>query len=192
MCSEAGLSLVEVGQFFYALPSPNEDRSKSTLYAENVRCLEIKKELEKKKGLIHDKFVREAMLIQEEETASGKPAAKARPILKPSSTSGWTPLLWNKDNGLTLKYRNPKILIVFKCQKFITRLLRHSKQVNREEDGGVHYDQVIDDCKKKLSDDSVYWSDEVKKQFANAQCWSIDKWISVLAQGGGQKQRFQY
>ena len=36
-----------------------------------------------------DKFVREAMPIQEEENASGKPAAKARPILKPSSTSGW-------------------------------------------------------------------------------------------------------
>ena len=35
-----------------------------------------------------DKFVREAMPIEEEEQASGKPAAKARPILKPSSTSG--------------------------------------------------------------------------------------------------------
>ena len=35
-----------------------------------------------------DKFVREAMPIQEEEKASVKPAAKAGPILKPSSTSG--------------------------------------------------------------------------------------------------------
>ena len=26
----------------------------------------------------------------------------------------------------------------FQVSKFITRLLRHSKQVNREEDGGVH------------------------------------------------------
>ena len=34
-----------------------------------------------------DKYVREAMPIQEEERASVKPAAKARPILKPSSTS---------------------------------------------------------------------------------------------------------
>ena len=34
-----------------------------------------------------DTFVREAMPIQEEEKASGKPAAKARPVLKPSSTS---------------------------------------------------------------------------------------------------------
>ena len=36
-----------------------------------------------------DKFVREAMPIQGEEKASRKPAAKARPILKPSPTSGW-------------------------------------------------------------------------------------------------------
>ena len=36
-----------------------------------------------------DKFVREAMPIQEEEKDSGKFAAKARPILKPSSTSFW-------------------------------------------------------------------------------------------------------
>ena len=27
-----------------------------------------------------------------------------------------TLLLWDKDNGLSLKYRNPKILIVFKCR----------------------------------------------------------------------------
>ena len=59
-----------------------------------------------------DKFVREAMPIQEEEKASGKPAAKARPILKPSSTSEWDFTL----NALTLKHWNPKILIVFKCQ----------------------------------------------------------------------------
>ena len=63
-----------------------------------------------------DKFVREAMPIQEEEKASGRPAAKARPKLKPSPTSGGDSTLMNTDNGLTLKYRNQRILIVFKCQ----------------------------------------------------------------------------
>ena len=63
---------------------------------------------------------------------------------------------------MTLKYRNPKILIV------ITRLLRHSEQVRREEDGGVHYDQIIDECKKKLSENTGHWSDETNKQFALA------------------------
>ena len=36
-----------------------------------------------------EKYVREAMPFQEEERASGKPAAKATPILKPSSTNKW-------------------------------------------------------------------------------------------------------
>ena len=84
-----------------------------------------------------DKFVREVMPIQEEEKAPEKPAAKARPLLKPSSTSGWDLLLLNRDNGLTLKHRNPMILIVFKCQnssldyfdtvkKFIEKLMEQS------------------------------------------------------------------
>ena len=32
----------------------------------------------------------------------------------------------------------------------------------------------------------------MKKDFVNAPHWSIEKWISVLAKGGGQKERFQY
>ena len=62
-----------------------------------------------------DKFVRETMPIQEEEKASGKPAAKARPTKKPSSTSGWDTIHMSEDNGLTLRYSNPMILIVINC-----------------------------------------------------------------------------
>ena len=77
-----------------------------------------------------DKFVREAMPIQEEENASGKPAAKASPKFKPSSTFGWdfTFLLWNRDNGLTLKYGNPRIVTVFKCRN---SSLDHFDRVNK-------------------------------------------------------------
>ena len=77
----------------------------------------------------------------------------------------------------------------FQVSKFITRLLRHRQKINRQDDGAVHCDQVIDECKKKISDDTRYWSVEMTKQFANAQYWSIDKWISVLAKGGGQKKK---
>ena len=35
----------------------------------------------------------------------------------------------------------------FHMSKFITRLLRHSQKVRREDDGADHYDQVIDECK---------------------------------------------
>ena len=71
-------------------------------------------------------------------------------------------------------------------------MIRHSKQVCREEDGGVNYDLIMDECKKKSLEDPGHWSDEMKKQFAHAPHWSIEKWISVLAKVGGQKKRFQY
>ena len=79
----------------------------------------------------------------------------------------------------------------FQVSKFITRLLRHSQKVHREDDGAVHYDQVIDECKKKQYDYTEYWSVERKKEFVNAPHWPIEKWISVLAKGG-PKKRFQY
>ena len=62
----------------------------------------------------------------------------------------------------------------FQVSKFITRLLRHSQQVNREEDAEVYYDQVIDECNEKQSDDTGYRSGEMKKDFVNAPHWSIE------------------
>ena len=122
-----------------------------------------------------DKFVREATPIQEEEKASRKPASKARPILKPSSTSGWDFTLMEQRQWIDIEIQESKDPRCFRVSKFITRLLRHSKQVNREEeDAGVRYDQIIDECRKKLSDDTGYWSDEMMQQFANVPYWSLD------------------
>ena len=139
-----------------------------------------------------DKYVREAMPIQEEENVSVKPAAKARPILKPSSMSGWDSTPMEKRQRIDIEIQESKDPHCFQVSKFITRLLRHSKQVCREEDGGVNYDLIIDECKKKSLEDPGHWSDEMKKQFAHAPHWPIEKWISVLAKVGGQKKRFQY
>ena len=47
-------------------------------------------------------------------------------------------------------------------------------------------------ARKKQSDNSRYRPDETKKDFVNAPHWSTEKWVSVLAKGGGQKKRFQY
>ena len=63
--------------------------------------------------------------------------------------------------------------LLFSSVKIIIRLLRHSQKVSREEDGGVHYHQVIDACKKKQSENTWYWSDEMKKHSVNAPNWSI-------------------
>ena len=99
-----------------------------------------------------EKYVREAMPIQEEERALKKPAAKARPILKPSSTSNWNfvPVGQRKDP------------YCFQMSKFITQFLRH-KEVGRKEIAGVPYDRLVEKCKEVLSEDSRYWSGEIKK-----------------------------
>ena len=85
-----------------------------------------------------DKFLREAMPIQEEEKTSGKPGAKAKPILKPSSTSGWDSTLVEQRQWIDFEVPESKDPYCFQVSKFITRLLRHREQFNREEDGGVH------------------------------------------------------
>ena len=100
---------------------------------------------------------------------------------------------YGTENGLTfIETQESNDSYCFHVSKFITRLLRHSKKVHREDDGAVHNDQVIDECKKKQFDNTEYWSVERKKEFVNVPHWSIEKWISVLAKGGGQKKRFQY
>ena len=131
------------------------------------------------------------MLIQEKETASGKTTAKARPTLKSSSTSGWdfTPL--EQRQWIDIEIQESKDPYCFQVSKFITRLLRHSQKLIEKKMHQSFTTKLWMNA-KKLSDDTRYWSDEMMKQFANAPYWSIDKSISVLAKGVGQKKRFQY
>ena len=132
------------------------------------------------------------MPIQKEEKASVKPAAKARPIFKPSYTSGWGFILIGQRKWIDTETQESNDPCCFQVSKFMSRLLRHSKKVHREDDGAVEYDQVVDECKWKQFDNTEYWSVEMEKDFVNAWHWSIEKWMSVLAKGGGQKKRFQY
>ena len=92
-----------------------------------------------------DKFAREAMPIQEEEKASGKPAAKARPTLKPSSTSDMNFTQMEQRQWIDIEIQESNDPLCFQMSKFITRLLR---QKVREEDARVHYDQIVDECRK--------------------------------------------
>ena len=128
LCSEAVLNLVEVGPFFYALPSLDELKTRSLCreYAlprdeEEGNCakrwirsnerfdLVLEMKICKTIGRYSvevqipsqfedqttswikivsgvEKYVREAMPIQEGDRASGRPAAKAKSRLKPAST----------------------------------------------------------------------------------------------------------
>ena len=112
-----------------------------------------------------DNFVREVMPIEEEEKASEKPAAKARPIHKLSSMSGWDFIPDEQRQWIDIGIQESNDPRCFQVSKFITRLLRHNQKVCREADGAVHYDQIIDECKKKSSEDPGHSSDEMKKQF---------------------------
>ena len=103
----------------------------------------------------------------------------------------WTLFLVDRENGLTLKHRNPMLLTVFKCQN-ASLDYQDSQEVHRKADGAVHYDQVIDECKKKQSDKTECWSDEMKKRLRQCSALVDWKWVSVLAKGGGQNKRFQY
>ena len=64
-----------------------------------------------------DKFVREAMPIQEEEKASVKRAAKARPILKPSSTSDVNFTLIEQRQWIDIEIQESKGVLLFSSVK---------------------------------------------------------------------------
>ena len=66
------------------------------------------------------------------------------------------------------------IHIVVECQNSSLDFF-DSQKVHREAVGAVHYDQVIDECKKRQSENTGCWSDEMKKDFVNAPRWSIQK-----------------
>ena len=78
-----------------------------------------------------DNFVREVMPIKEEEKVSVKPAAKARPILKPSSTSGWDFHLVEQRQWIDIEITGIQGSLFFQVSKFITRSLRHSQMMEQ-------------------------------------------------------------
>ena len=123
------------------------------------------------------------MPIHEEEKASGKPAAKARPTLKPSSTSGWDSTLMEQRHWIDILTQESKDPHCFQVSKFITRILRHSKQVRRRKRWW-----------SPLRPNYWYRTLVRRTDAAIRPCSALVncKWISVLAKDGGQKKRFQY
>ena len=126
-----------------------------------------------------DKFVREAMPIQEEENkASGKPIAKARPRQKPTVTLTSNSIPVHERRWIDIETQRSHDHKCFEVSQAVTRLLRHDPTVPRGPDGLLHYDDTIEECRKK--------------KFNDASQWSFENWISKLANGGGEKKRFQY
>ena len=57
------------------------------------------------------------------------------------------------------------------------RLLRHEKNIPRDDDGAVRFDVLIE---------------EFKVKFVGTLQWTVDDWENCLAEGAGEKKRFQY
>ena len=126
-----------------------------------------------------DKYVTESMLTtKEEDTASGKLIAKAKPRQKPTVTLTSVSSPVPERKWIDIETQRSHDQKCYEVSKDITRLLRHDQLVLRGNDGAIHYNDIIEESRRKKFDD--------------ASQWLLDDWISTLANGGGANKIFQY
>ena len=122
-----------------------------------------------------DRYVTESMpTAKEENTASGKPIAKAwrRQKLTATLTSISNPFL--ERTWINIETQRSNDQKFFEVAKAITRLLRHDQSVPRGIDGAIHYNNIMEECRRKKFDDP---SQRL-----------LEDWISKLAKGGVKKR----
>ena len=68
-------------------------------------------------------------------------------------------------------------LSAYEVSKKVNHLLRHSQQVQREDDGAIQFRRI---------------KEHLQSQFPQIPYWSDDRWKACLAAGGGAKRRYQY
>ena len=102
--------------------------------------------------------------------------AKAKP--QRSELAGYSPRIipMNARNWIDIE-PGKHSLSAYEVSKKVIHLLRHSQQVQREEDGAVHFWCI---------------KEHLQSQFPQIPHWSDDRWKACLAAGGGAKMRFQY
>ena len=102
--------------------------------------------------------------------------AKAKPQRREPTGSSPRIVLIERRNWIDIepgKYS----LSDYEVPKKVIYLLRHSRQVHREEDGAIHFWRIKENLQNQFPQ-SIHWSDE--------------RWKACLAAGGGAKRRFQY
>ena len=126
-----------------------------------------------------DRYVTESMpTAKEENTAPGTPIAKAKPRQKPTVTLSSISIPVLERIWIDIETQRSNDHKCIEVSKATTRLLRHDQSVPLGNDGGMHCNDVIEECRRKKFDD--------------ASQWLFEDWISKLAKGGGAKKRFQY
>ena len=84
---------------------------------------------------------------------------------------------WTEGIGLILNQGITLSLSAYEVSKKVIHPLRHSQQVQREEDGAVHFWRI---------------KENLQSQFPQIPHWSDNRWKACLAAGGGTKRRYQY
>ena len=126
-----------------------------------------------------DKHVTESMLTtKEEDTASGKPIAEARPRQKPTVTLTPVSILVLDRKWIDIETQRSHDDKCYRVSKAITRLQRHDQSVPGRSDGAIHNNDIIEECRKQKFDD--------------ASPWFLEGCTATLAKGGGAKKIFQY
>ena len=92
-----------------------------------------------------DKYVTEPMLTKkEEDIASGKTIAKARPRQKPAVTSISVSVPVLERKWIDIETQRSHDHKWYEMSKAITLLLRHDQSVPRGSDGAIHYSDIIE------------------------------------------------
>ena len=102
-----------------------------------------------------DKYVRESMSTKEEEDiASGKPIAKARPTQTPTVTLTSVSILAHERKWIDIETQRSNDHTCFEVSKAVTRWLRHDQTVPRGLDGAIQYNDIVEECRKTKFNDA--------------------------------------
>ena len=115
---------------------------------------------------------------KEEDIASVKPIAKARPRQKPTVTLTSVSIPVVERKWIDIETQRSHDHKCHEVSEAFTRLLRHDQSVPRGSDGAIRYSVIIEECRKKKFDD--------------ASQWLLEDCTSTLAKGGRAKKIFQY
>ena len=95
--------------------------------------------------------------------------AKAKPQRREPANFASSIIPMNARNWIDIEPGNHS-LSAYEVSKKVIHLLRHSQQVQREEDGAVHFWRI---------------KENLQSQFPQTPYWSDDRWKACLAAGGG-------
>ena len=99
-----------------------------------------------------DEYVTEWMLTKEEEDiASEKPIAKARPRQKPTVTLTSVSIHVLERKWIDIETQRSHDRKCYEVSKAMTRLLRHDQSVPRGSDGAIHHCDSLEECRSQSS-----------------------------------------